>query len=186
MSIPFNCTRNLLTLGAKIISITLVMLVITACADKSMSDLSQFVTDTKSKYMGKVEALPIITPYESYSYKMEEQRDPFKPSVSLVKSVALKRSSNGIRPNEVRNKEELEKFPLESLIMVGVMNNNGQNWAIIKAPDNSIYRVRSGNYMGENHGKIQKITEARIDLKEIVADGQGGWITRSNKVTLSE
>ena len=70
--------------------------------------------------------------------------------------------------------------------MVGVMNNNGQNWAIIKAPDNSIYRVRSGNYMGENHGKIQKITEARIDLKEIVADGQGGWITRSNKVTLSE
>ena len=162
---------------------------ITGCSNNDMSDLNQFVTETKSKYVGQVEALPIITPYESYSYNAQAKRDPFKPSVALIKTTTTKRqkkSSSGLRPSDIRNKEELERFPLESLVMVGIMNNDGDNWAIVKAPDNNIYRVKRGNYMGENHGKILKITESRIDLKEIVADGMGGWIERKNKVTLSE
>ena len=70
--------------------------------------------------------------------------------------------------------------------MVGVMNNEGGNWAIIKAPDGNIFRVKKGNYMGENHGKKLKITEAKIELKEVIANGMGGWKSRKNKITLSE
>lgn len=163
------------------------MVALAGCSQNDMSDLNQFITETKSKYEGQVEPLPVITPYESHSYQAQIQRDPFKPSVAMVKASPPKRpSNNGISPNSVRNKEELERYPLSSLVMVGVLNNDGQNWAIIKAPDSSIYRVRKGNYMGENHGKIIKITESRIDLKEIVADGLGGWIERKNKITLSE
>lgn len=158
----------------------------TGCAENNMNDLIQYTQETKQKYMGQVEALPAITPYESYRYQVSEKRDPFKPSISLVKTIALKRASNGIKPNAIRNKEDLEKYPLESLVMVGIMNNNGQNWAIVKAPDSSIFRVKKGNYMGENNGKILKITESKIDLKEIVSDGLGGWIERPNKLAISE
>jgi len=163
-----------------------IILLVMGCADNSMSDLNQYALDTKQKYMGKVEALPEIIPYESYHYQVSEKRDPFKPSISLVKTIALKRTSNGIKPNTVRNKEDLEKYALETLVMVGIMNNNGQNWAIVKAPDSSIFRVKKGNYMGENNGKILKITESKIDLKEIVQDGLGGWIERPNKLAISE
>ena len=156
------------------------------CAENDMSDLSQFTIDTRQKYLGKVEVLPAIVPYQSYPYQVENERDPFKPSVSLVKSTALRKASNGLKPNEVRNKEDLEQYALESLTMVGVMNNNGQNWAIVKAPDSNIYRVKKGNYMGENNGKILKITESKISLKEIVQDGLGGWIERPNKLAISE
>ena len=156
------------------------------CAKNDISDLETFVAEIKTKYTGQVEALPVISPYESYSYHVAKKRDPFRPSVSLVKEATLKRSSNGLKPNEIRNKEELERYSLSSLVMVGIMNNNGQNWAIVKTPDNSVIRVRKGNYMGENHGKITRITESGIELKEIVPDGRGGWIERKNKLSLSE
>lgn len=156
------------------------------CAENDMSDLTQFTVETRQKYLGQVEALPAITPYESYHYQVTDLRDPFKPTVSLVKTIELKRRSNGLKPNEVRNKEDLENYALESLVMVGIMNNNGQNWAIIKAPDNNIFRVKKGNYMGENNGKILKISESKISLKEIVKDGLGGWIERKNKLAISE
>ena len=162
-------------------------LMLVACSDKDMSDLNAFVAESKIKHTGQVEPLPIITPYESYSYSVDIQRDPFKASVAMVKNTPQKRrSTSKIRPSDVRNREELERYPLESLVMVGIMNNDGDNWAIIKAPDGSIFRVKKGNYMGENHGKILKITEAKISLKEIIADGLGGWKERKNKITLSE
>jgi len=179
-------TNSLLSFG-KICLSALVLIVFSGCSTGDMDDLEKFVTDTKAKYMGQVEALPAITPYETHRYQVSHQRDPFKASVSLVKTITKKkRRSNGIKPSDVRNKEELERYALETLVMVGVMNNDGQNWAIIKAPDHSIFRVRRGNYMGENNGKIIRITESKIDLKEIVADGLGGWIERRNKITLSK
>ncbi len=159
---------------------------ISGCADRNMDDLHKFIAETKSKYVGQVEPLPAITPYESYRYSVENLRDPFKPSVAMIKAAPKRKPSNGIRPNTTRNKEELERFPLDSLQMAGIINNDGETWAIIKAPDNNIYRVKKGNHMGENNGKITKITESYIELREIVADGMGGWIERKNKLTLSE
>ena len=162
------------------------ILLFTGCASNDMSDLSTFIAETKAKYVGQVEALPIITPYENRHYQVANIRDPFKSPVSLVKSISRKKSSNSnVKPSALRNKEELEKFPLDSLSMVGIMNNNGQNWAIIKTPDNNIFRVRKGNYIGVNNGKILNITETQITLTEIVADGLGGWVERRNKVALS-
>jgi len=171
---------------AKKILIAMSVLLAVGCTNNNMNDLATFVAETKAKYVGQVEALPIITPYETHRYQVANIRDPFKSSVSLVKSISKKRSkSSGVRPSNVRNKEELEKYPLDSLVMVGIMNNNGQNWAIIKTPDNNIYRVRKGNYIGENNGKILNISESKITLKEIVADGLGGWAERRNNVVLS-
>ena len=181
--------KRLTTLNQTLKTVTVGLLALstlTACTQSDVSDLNTFVADVKVKYQGQVEALPVISPYESYHYGVAKQRDPFRPSVSLVKEATIKRSSSGLKPNEVRNKEGLEKYALGSLVMVGIMNNDGQNWAIVKAPDSSIFRVRKGNYMGENHGKILRINESGIELREIVADGRGGWIERKNKLNLSE
>ena len=174
---------------AKATGVLILGLGLTACENYDMSDLNKFVAETQLKYIGKVEPLPVITPYESYTYQPDGKRDPFQPSVALVKVTPEKKRitrKNGPHPNALRNREELEKYPLSTLVMVGVMKNEGDNWAIIKAPDGSIFRVKRGNYMGENHGKILKITEAKIELKEIVSDGDGGWKERKNEVTLSE
>jgi len=180
--------RRALNLRSGVITSAMIatILLFSGCSSNDMTDLTTFVAETKAKYVGQVEALPIITPYETHRYQVTNFRDPFKSSISLVKSISTKkRRSNGVKPSNVRNKEELEKYPLDSLVMVGIINNNGQNWAIVRTPDSNIFRVRRGNYIGENNGKILKISESRILLKEIVADGLGGWAERKNSVTLS-
>jgi len=169
----------------KIAFITFLAIIVNACSGGSVSDLEEHIQSSRSKHKGTIEPLPAITPYESYRYHAGKERDPFKPSVSLVKSISIN-TGNGVRPNDKRNREDLERFALESLSMVGVMNNQGLTWGIIKAPDNAIYRVRKGNYLGLNHGRILSIKENKIDVREIVTDGMGGWIERPNTISLSE
>ena len=165
--------------------IAILTMATSACTNGSVDDLEQYVETSRSKHQGTIEPLPAITPYESYRYHATKERDPFKPSVSLVKSISIN-TGNGISPNEKRTREDLERFALESLVMVGVMHNQGLTWGIIKAPDNAIYRVRKGNYLGLNHGRILSIKENKIDVREIVADGMGRWLERPNSISLSE
>ncbi|MDH5544866.1 MAG: pilus assembly protein PilP [Gammaproteobacteria bacterium] len=167
------------------IAVLALVLTLSSCADEDLSDLQGYVESTKSKYQGTIEPLPAFMPYESYKYHGAQLRDPFKPSVSLVKTISIT-SRNGVSPDAKRAREELEKYALESLTMVGVMHNQGLIWGIIKAPDNTIYRVRKGNYMGHNHGRITRIRDTEIKLQEIVSDGSGGWVERPNTLTLSE
>jgi type IV pilus assembly protein PilP len=159
---------------------------LTACGGDGMDDLREYVEQTKTRFQGEIDPLPAVAPYQQYWYQVAEMRDPFRTSVSLVKSISIQRSNNGISPNVDRNREELERFTLESLTLVGMLNNEDGRWAIIRAPDSTIYRVRKGNYMGQNHGRILEISETEVKLKEIVADGIGGWIERPNKLTLSQ
>jgi len=164
----------------------LTILALSACAQSQTDDLEQFVKETKLKFAGQVEPLPPATPYENYEYGAGEKRDPFRSSVSLVKSIAANRVSNGLQPDGSRRHEELELFGLEQLTMVGVLANDGQNWAMVKVPGGTVYKVREGNYMGKNHGKILKIGETKVDLKELVPDGLGGWIERPNILALKQ
>jgi len=157
-----------------------------ACSNSNINDLQQYVKETKAKFKGKVEPLPAIVPYESYEYQVSEQRDPFVPSISLVKTITLKRAYTGLKPDDTRIKEELEEFVLKTLQMVGMMVKEGEEWAVVKAPDGTIYRVRKGSHIGERHGEIISISETRIEIKEIVEDGLGGWIERPNSLVLTQ
>lgn len=159
---------------------------ISGCVKKDMSDLDLFIQEVQLKHTGKVEALPAIIPYESYTYQTYNKRNPFRPSASLVQTVTTNTDTSGLKPNTLRNKEDLEKYELASLIMVGIMNKNGQNWAIIKTPDSNIFRVKKGNYIGTNNGKILRITDSSIQLKEILKNGRGGWVEKKNTLAISE
>jgi type IV pilus assembly protein PilP len=80
----------------------------------------------------------------------------------------------------------LEKYALGSLKMMGTLQKEGEIWVLIKAPDSIVHRIRTGNYLGLNHGKIIGITEKRIDLMEIVSDGDKRWTQREAFLSLAE
>ena len=108
----------------------------------------------------------------------------------MPEDVAMEASKgySGVRPDPNRVREELEKYALASLRMVGTVStgNSGELWALISAPDGVVPRVRKGNYLGNNHGKITNISEQRIDLKEIVPDGPGRWQERESFLSLTQ
>lgn len=163
----------------------LIALLLAGCNNDGMDDLRKFVEETKTKFKGQIEPLPKITPYESYRYHVGDQRDPFRPVVR-VRSVEPGKGGRDVYPDVNRRREELERYGADTLRMMGILQNNGESWAAVRTPDGTIYRVRKGNYLGLNHGKITHISETKIEIIEIVPDGLGGWVKRPNSLSLTE
>ena len=154
-----------------------------ACGGEQYSDLRQFVKESENLPHGRIPPLPDVKPYEPFTYDAYNLIDPFKPrKIEPPKSAA----GGGIQPDLARRKEPLEAYPLENLRMVGTLQQNKQTYALVKSPDNNLFRVKSGNYLGQNFGLITDISESNIKLKEIVQDSGGDWTERVSTLTLAE
>ena len=158
-----------------------------ACSGEPTSDLEEYVQITKRQQKSSIEPLPEFKPYESFAYQAADLRDPFtEPTFSQAKPTGPVVSNNGIKPDFDRPTEPLEEFPLDSLRMVGTLEQREDQWALINDTDGTIHRVQPGNYAGQNHGKITRITDFEVELTEIVPDGIGGWIERQSSIAISE
>jgi type IV pilus assembly protein PilP len=152
-----------------------------ACGGESHTDLRQFVKESENLPHGQIPPLPEVKPYEPATYSAFDTIDPFKP-----RKIEPPRGSGGPAPDLNRRREPLEAFPLESLRMVGTLEQNKDIYALVKTPDNSIFRVRAGNYMGQNFGRIVAITEANVRLKEIHQGSGGNWEEKEQVLLLQE
>ena len=169
----------------KFMTIVFFSATLTACGDNNMSDLRDWVDSIKKRQKGAVEPLPEIKTVEPFLFKPEDIRDPFMQNEKSDIPEESK-GDNGIRPDTTRSKEELETYELDTLRMVGTINQQGQLWGLVKANDNTIHRVRVGNYMGRNYGKIIRIKEGQIELLEIIPDSPGGWRERKASLELTK
>lgn len=153
------------------------------CSQEPHGDLREFVKESENLPHGRIPPLPEVKPYEPYTYSAFDLIDPFQP-----RKIEPPRSAGGggIAPDLNRVREPLEAYPLESLRMVGTLEQKKQMYALIRAPDNTLFRVRSGNYLGQNFGRIVGISEAAIKLKEIVQDGDGNWEEKDQTLLLQE
>ncbi len=154
------------------------------CGGEEHADLRQELALLTKDVRGRVDPLPQVKPYEPVPYQSEGLVDPFRPErIEVAKGgpPVLK----GRAPDTNRPKEPLEAFPLESIQMLGTITQNQETFALVKAGAN-LYRVRRGNYMGQNFGVITGIDDGQIALKEIVQDGTGEWIERVSSLQLVE
>ncbi len=153
-----------------------------SCGGEQYSDLKQFVKDSDNMPRGRIPALPDVKPYEPFAYDAYTLLDPFK-----ARKIEPPKGAGGtLQPDLTRRKEPLEAYPLENLQMVGTLQQNKTTYGLIKTPDNNLFRVKSGNYLGQNFGLINEITESGIQLKEIIQDSAGDWTERTSNMTLIE
>ena len=158
-------------------------LLLGGCSGEEHSDLREFVKESDKMPGGRIPPLPDVKPYEPFAYNAYDLTDPFKSrKIEPPKTTA----KGGIQPDFNRQREALEAFPLENLAMVGTLQQKGQVFALVRAPDKGLYRVSSGNYLGQNFGKIVGITETDIKLKEIVQDSGGNWEVKEQALMLQE
>lgn len=156
-------------------------LALAACGEPH-SDLRQFVKDSDKLPRGRIPPLPEVKPYEPFTYNAYDLTDPFRPrKIEPSKGTA---GAGGVQPDFNRRKEPLESYPLENLRMVGTLQQKKVMHALVRTPDRSLFRVRAGNYMGQNFGRITGITESTITLKEIVQDSSGSWEEREQALQL--
>ena len=170
---------NLKHLGTALFALCLPIL---GGCTQGVDDLQSFVNETMQKPASRaIPPIPQLKPYVPFIYSAFNARDPFS-----VTEYVEEKTDNGIRPDSNRVKEPLESFPLDGLGMMGIIERNGRTEALISAPDGAIHTVTVGNYLGKDFGKITGIQETRIDLLQIVPDGNGGWIEQPATITMKD
>jgi type IV pilus assembly protein PilP len=164
----------------KRLAILFIALGLSGCGGGGMEDLKAFVADSGKNMQGKVEPLPEIKVYEPFTYNAFDLPDPFKPRKLSA------RGGGGLQPDLTRPKEPLEAYSLETLKMVGVLSRQGTIQAVIKTPDNAVYHVKKGNYVGQNFGLVTQINDSQVTLREIVQDSAGDWSERTSTLNLQD
>lgn len=161
-----------------LIAATLASVAIAGCSS-GQTDLKNWIAQVKKRPGGRIEPLPEVKPYESFTYAAANLRSPFQPQGP---------SDNGpsaVRPDLHRNREFLEQFPLDTLKMVGTLKIGSRFFGLVQSKDGLVHRVLPGNYVGQNDGKIMSITPSKISIVEIVPDGLGGYIQRPASLALA-
>lgn len=139
----------------------------------------------------KPRVIPLSEPkkFVPQAYTEEGSTDPFsiQKLTQALKSEAAQSPTNAalIVPELSRRKEALESFPLDVMTMVGSVVKKGLPMALVKV-DNLLYQVRVGNYLGSNYGRVTKVDETQLSIREIVQDAAGEWIERPATLQLQE
>lgn len=167
----------------------LALLSLMGCTSGGQDDLRQWMAEQRRQTVPRVAPISEPKQYVPLEYTELTATDPYS---SLRLTQALKRDSDSpnssgalLAPELNRRKEPLEGHPLDIMTMVGSLERKGQRVALIKV-DNLLYQIREGNYLGQNYGRVMKIAESEVTLREIVQDAAGEWIERSAALQLQE
>jgi type IV pilus assembly protein PilP len=162
------------------------VVMLAGCEGEQYSDLKKELNEMTKDLRGRVDPLPQVRPYEPVPYQAENEVDPFRPGrIEVAVQGGPGSAPSGKQPDHDRPKEPLEAFPLESIQMVGSLTQGRETFGLVKAGPN-LYRVKKGNYMGQNFGVITGIDEVQISLKELIQEGSGEWIERASALQLQE
>jgi type IV pilus assembly protein PilP len=154
------------------------------CGSKQ-DNLNRYIAEVKARPATPIPPIPAVRTYTPYKYEGLLGRDPFRQSTSEgVDQVKQGGPAKGPRPDLQRTREYLERFELDTLVMVGTFSKESAEWALVQDPDGVVHRVAVGNYMGKNHGKVSRIRNDQVQLSEFIADGVGGWLVREASIAL--
>lgn len=145
-------------------------------------DLRQWVAQEKSKKGAPLQPLPVIKTFETFIYQDKDRRNPFELSAEEQEQAAV----SGPQPDPNRPREPLESFPLDGLKMSGTLGLAKSMEGLVRDPEGVVHRVRVGNYLGQNYGRITAVAEDRIDLVELIPNGAGGWMERAATIALGD
>ena len=167
------------------LGLVLLTLTLAGCGGSDdYSDLKAFMADVKAKPKGNIEPIPRFAPYQAFSYEAASLRSPFQPPVK-VSLVQREKGSKLLKPDPNRVKQFLEGFNIEQFEMVGTLSDDSGRFALISGAG-GVHRVKVGDYLGRNDGKIVSISDSQVDVIEIVPDGEGGWLERPRSISLKE
>ena len=163
----------------------IVLLSLAACGGEQQ-ELAQWMDQQRKEVKPDVQPIAAPKKFDPQAYLAADAVEPFSTQKLTVAIKQEARQPNSLLSAEVnRRREPLEAYPLDSVSMVGSVNKLGKPFALLKV-DKLLYQVKLGDYLGQNYGKIIKITETDVSLREIVQDASGEWTERISSIQLQE
>lgn len=159
-----------------------------ACSGGGHEDLKQWMAENTKDLRGSIPKLPEVKPYEPVPYEVEGGLDPFKPGKIEPESKYRQAAGKGgafqpdFEAREVRN-SLLEKYPIESIKMIGYMNVNKRPMAVVQVED-KVKQIKVGDYMGLDFGMVTHISDTEVQLRELIQDSAGDWSERKSSLYL--
>lgn len=161
------------------------VLMLAACS-ADLDELRQWMEQQRREAHATVQPLVPPKKFLPQAYEAGGGVDPFS---TQKLSVAIKQDTsqgNALLNAEMsRRREPLEAYPLDSMSMVGSLTRQGARYALLRV-DNLLYQIKAGDYIGQNFGRVTKISETDIMLREVVQDAAGEWIERTSTLQLQE
>ena len=167
----------------RLVGLALCSTLLVSCSSSEFSDLEDFMSDTRAQPGGVMTPIPPFKTYTAFSYSATTLRSPFDRPIE-IREITQLQSVSTVKPDEGRPKEFLEQFTFDSLAMVGTLSRAGVDWSLMKDPEGGVHRVKLGNFLGRNHGKIVEMTGSYVAVIEIVSDGNDGWVERPRTIKL--
>lgn len=159
------------------------------CTSSGQDELQAWMQTERNAIRPSVQPIAEPTRFVPQPYDAERLVPPFSTEklASLLRGMqsASASSSALIEPELARRRQPLEAFPLDAMTMVGSLDRGGQLVALVRI-DRLLYQVRPGNYLGQNFGRVTRITESEVVLREVVQDAAGEWIERQAALQLVE
>jgi type IV pilus assembly protein PilP len=165
-------------------SLVVLMAVLAGCGGSDdFSDLDAYMNEMRLRAPGKIEPTPTFLSYPTFTYNAANLRSPFSRQVKV--DPALKQGARNVQPDPNRVKQYLESFNIEQFEMVGTISNVAGSFALLRGAG-GVYRLKVGDYLGRNDGRIVAISGSQVDVVEIVPDGEGAWLERPRTLPLKE
>ncbi len=162
---------------------------LSGCFSDDQQDIKQWMQEQRNATKPSVQPIPEPKKFTPTPYQNDLSVEPFSNQklAQALKREASQATANAalVAPELNRRKEVLEGYPLDAIAMVGTMLPKGIPVALIRV-DKLLYQVRVGNYLGQNYGKVVKVSETELVLREIVQDAAGEWIERQANLQLQE
>jgi type IV pilus assembly protein PilP len=153
-------------------------------SDNGFSDLDAYMNEVRLRPAGKIEPAPTFRSYPTFTYHAANLRSPFSRQVR-VDLAGQKHGSRNVKPDPNRVKQYLEGFNIEQFEMVGTISNVSGSFALLRGAG-GVHRLKVGDYLGRNDGRIIAISGSQVDVVEIVPDGEGAWMERPRTIPLKE
>ena len=161
----------------------LCVVALAACDGHQLDDVERYVAELRADSGPERASLPKFAPSAPTTYQAGSGRSPFDPPTFGAKS-GPQHGARGIAPDFSRARQPLEAFPASALGLVGTIAKGAVRRGLVVDGDGGVHEVGAGDYLGLNHGRIQRIGEAAIEFVEILPDGGGGWVERNRSLAL--
>lgn len=170
--------------GALRVAALAATLALGGCAS-DQDELRAWMDQVRAQTPPKRETVREPKQFEPFRYEVAHLTEPFAPAklTALFEKAAAR--PGGLAPDTSRRREALENFPLDVIRMVGHLSNGKQQFALLQV-ENLVYQARVGQYAGQNFGRIVRITETEVAVRELVQDAAGDWVERNAALRLQE
>ncbi len=165
--------------------VAVVVAALAACGLSDEAEIRQWMADQRKTIHPVMQKVAEPVPFTPYTYDPHGRVDPFNPQKILMTMTQerVRGVASGLRPDLSRRREPLEAYALDQIRMVGMMREANDNVALLEA-NGTVHLVHVGNYIGQNFGRVIRISETEVELRELYQDAAGEWEERPQKLEL--